>query len=88
MLIDEYAPLIFINAKDSQTAQLFSLCHEMAHIWLGVPELLNTYNHDLNSENNNIENEKLEKLCNQVAAEILLPQKQIEKSETYQIKFN
>ncbi|GAB2319494.1 ImmA/IrrE family metallo-endopeptidase [Alkalibacterium sp. s-m-22] len=76
VLIDEYAPLIFINAKDSQTAQLFSLCHELAHIWLGVPELLNTFNQDFNEQ---IENKELERLCNQVAAEILLPKIQIKK---------
>lgn len=55
VLIDEYAPLIFINAKDSLTAQLFSLCHELAHIWLGEPELLNTYNQDIQNDPENKE---------------------------------
>lgn len=76
VLMDEYAPLIFINAKDSLTAQLFSLCHEMAHIWLGEPELLNTYNQKFYDD---VEDKELERLCNQVAAELLLPSSQINK---------
>lgn len=76
VLIDEYAPLVFINAKDSLTAQVFSLCHELAHIWLGEPELLNTYNQEFQDDS---ENKELERLCNKVAAELLLPQSQIER---------
>lgn len=34
-IVDEYAPLIFINSCDSEKGKLFSLVHEAAHIWLG-----------------------------------------------------
>lgn len=33
-MVDEWAPLVFINAADSNGARLFSLLHEAAHIWL------------------------------------------------------
>lgn len=38
-MVDEWAPLIFINGADSQGARLFSLFHEIAHIWLGENDL-------------------------------------------------
>ncbi|EMW5623512.1 ImmA/IrrE family metallo-endopeptidase [Enterococcus faecalis] len=71
VLIDEYVPLIFLNAKDSFNAKIFSLCHELVHIWLGIDEL---YNDSFNNKEN-ILNEKLENFCNKVAAEMLLPRK-------------
>lgn len=40
-LIDDYAPLIFINSNDSFSAKLFSLVHETVHVWFGTAELLN-----------------------------------------------
>ncbi|WP_289758519.1 ImmA/IrrE family metallo-endopeptidase [Lactobacillus taiwanensis] len=41
VLVNDYAPLIFINTCDSQNAKLFSLVHEMVHIWMGDSELFN-----------------------------------------------
>lgn len=35
VLLDEYAPLVFINAADAETARLFTLAHELGHVWLG-----------------------------------------------------
>jgi Zn-dependent peptidase ImmA (M78 family) len=65
-LSDEYAPLIFINGADAPAAQIFTIAHEIAHIWIGetgISNLENTY-----STGNN-----LETYCNSVAAEVLLP---------------
>ena len=65
-LIDEYAPLVFINRTDSHCGQLFSLAHEIAHIWVGVEEIYNDAYHYTS-------NVPVEVLCNAVAAELLVP---------------
>ena len=67
-LVDDYAPLIFINANDSINGRLFSLLHEFAHICIGENSLFN----DRYSTAGRVK--KVETLCNAVAAEILVPQ--------------
>ncbi len=65
-LSDAYAPLIFINGADAPSAQMFTLAHEVAHIWLGesaVSNLDKTYSGP----------NEIELFCNAVAAEILIP---------------
>ncbi|MGD1931725.1 MAG: ImmA/IrrE family metallo-endopeptidase [Leptolyngbyaceae cyanobacterium] len=65
-LNDDYAPLIFINSSDSKGAQMFTLAHELVHIWVGVSGVSNfdkTY-----ADHNDVE-----RFCNQVAAELLVP---------------
>lgn len=66
-LIDSYAPLIFVNANDSLNGRLFSLVHEMTHIWFGENSFYNDYQNHVNGIN------RLEILCNAVTAEILVP---------------
>ncbi|MDV0445210.1 hypothetical protein MmiAt1_07670 [Methanimicrococcus sp. At1] len=66
-LIDEYAPLIFINTNDSVNAQLFSLLHETAHIWYGRDSVFN--DHTGNQKQTN----SIEVQCNAAASEILVP---------------
>ncbi|MDR1546736.1 MAG: ImmA/IrrE family metallo-endopeptidase [Deltaproteobacteria bacterium] len=67
-LIDEYAPLIFINAKDSTAGRIFSLIHELVHLGLGINSL---FYDDRTSDINGYTG--TERICNAVAAEILVP---------------
>ncbi len=83
VLIDDYAPLIFINSSDSATARLFSVVHELVHIWLGKEEIYN-FNDNLDINNSEFNNLKLEKFCNKVTSEFLLPTNKL----VEQYKFN
>jgi len=68
-LIDAYAPLIFINAADSESGRVFSLLHEFVHIGLGTNSLFNARE----GETEFVRPE--ETLCNAVAAEVLVPRR-------------
>lgn len=67
-LVDDIAPAIFINARDTKAGQFFSLAHELAHVWLGESGVSNERTY---SETDS----KVEAWCNQVAAQILVPLK-------------
>lgn len=66
-LPDSIAPIIFINAADAAAAQIFTLAHELAHLWIGEKGVSN---YDLLSNGGYSETERL---CNEVAAELLVP---------------
>ena len=66
-MVDNYAPLIFINAADSYSGRIFSLLHEFAHILIGENSLYNDrFGGSRTSKNTEV-------ICNAVAAEILVP---------------
>ena len=66
-LVDAYAPLIFVNNADYKAAQMFTVAHELAHVFIGeegvsVLKQLQPTDH------------AVEKICNSIAAEFLLPE--------------
>ena len=65
-LADDLAPLVFLNAADSKAAQMFTLAHELAHVWLGATGVSD-------SEAGRLPEPQTERWCNQVAAELLMP---------------
>lgn len=63
------APVVFINAADAPAARLFTLLHELAHLWLGSSGISNAAPGNTRQE---------EIACNAIAGEFLAP------AETFQ----
>ena len=70
-LIDSYVPLIFINNADYTSAQMFTLAHELAHVFVGL-EGVSNFEAYLPFPHPD------EQFCNRVAAEFLVPREDIE----------
>lgn len=70
-LVDKYAPLIFINNADFKAAQMFTLVHELAHVWTGAEGVSNFTQNFLPLPH------EIEQFCNKVAAEFLVPEDEL-----------
>ena len=68
-LIDDLAPLVFVNSADNLAARIFTLAHELAHIWIGKSGISNPTTIGMFMR----EDSHLNQFCNQVATELLMP---------------
>lgn len=70
VLCDEYAPLVFVNMADAKAAQMFTLAHELAHLWLGSSAAFDL--RELQAAD-----DKIEQACDKIAAEFLVPTREL-----------
>ena len=66
---DSLAPVVFVNAQDAKNAQVFSIVHELAHIWIGQGGISSPYSGPLAL----VAEEGIERYCDSIAAESLVP---------------
>lgn len=83
VLVDKKAPFLFVNSTDAKAAQMFTLIHELAHIWLGETA-------GFDNDKMMPANHPVEILCDKVAAEFLVPENYLreiwqEKQDFYQL---
>jgi Zn-dependent peptidase ImmA (M78 family)/transcriptional regulator with XRE-family HTH domain len=69
-IADPYAPFVFINSDDWNAPQLFTLVHELAHIWISASGISNNIEPDLKHQD---KLHPVELFCNEVAANALIP---------------
>lgn len=68
-MVDKYAPFIMLNGADSETGRIFTLMHELAHLWIGEPGVSNL----IVVDSPRSPAQRIEQFCNRVAAEVLVP---------------
>ncbi|WAT06473.1 XRE family transcriptional regulator [Rouxiella badensis] len=65
---DPLAPVVFINLTDAPTARLFTLLHELCHLWIGQSGISSVSADDERRE---------ERFCNAVAGEFLASEREM-----------
>lgn len=71
VISDEFAPLIFVNGHDAKSAQVFTMLHELAHLWVNRSGIFDLKDLALPADTT-------EKYCNEIAAEALIPEGEIQ----------
>lgn len=81
VLVDNYAPFMFINNADWKSAQMFTIAHELAHIWTG---------HSAGFDFRLLQpaNDPIEILCDKVAAEFLVPEDEFDEVWSHKANFS
>ena len=82
-IVDRYAPFVFVNTEDWKAPQLFTLVHELAHIWIGESGISNDsdFQRKLRSQTHQVE-----AFCNEVAAIALMPDMVMKKLPRYSFR--
>ncbi len=73
VIADSLAPFIFLNSDDWDQGQLFTLVHELAHLWIGVSGISNDTG--ICGEASGLH--PVERFCNEVAIRALLPEEDL-----------
>ena len=73
-ITDKFAPLVFINGTDAKAAQIFTLIHELVHLWIGESCISDLSVIPAPDDTGR----KMELICNAVAAEVLVPIMQLQ----------
>jgi len=71
---DPWAPVVLLNSKDSLGARVFTLAHELAHLWIGTTGISNL--EPLFGPRTSIQ--RTEQFCNAVAAEVVAPRSSVD----------
>lgn len=69
-IADTYAPFLFVNSEDWDAPQLFTLVHELAHIWIAESGISNEIEPEIRFKESL---HPVELFCNSVAANALMP---------------
>ena len=76
-IADSIAPFIVINPNDAQAARSFTLIHELTHVMMDKSGISG----EVDIDNSEVEHRRVEKFCNDVASNFLLPPDSIKKIE-------
>lgn len=71
VLKDDKAPIIFINQRDFKNGQLFTLVHELVHLYVGTEEIFNIVDTGFFTY------DRTEAFVNKVTAELLVPKSKL-----------
>ncbi len=70
-IADSFAPFVFINSDDWNAPQLFTLVHELAHVWIAESGISNEIEMEIKQKD---KFNPIELFCNEVAANALIPE--------------
>jgi len=74
-IADNYAPFVFINSEDWNAPQLFTLVHELAHLWIAETGISNDIEPSIKNAG---DYNPIELFCNEVAANALMPKEYVD----------
>ena len=69
-IADQFAPFVFVNSEDWNAPQLFTLVHELAHIWIAATGISNEIEPEITNRD---KYNPIELFCSDVAANALIP---------------